>query len=99
MSEPARHRSPVPDAPAPRRLRVCTLDVVPDVSGALMLADSAILVVSDLHFEKGSAFAARGLRYNQFHTTALCSPTRASLLTGRNHHSVHMGGITEIKKK
>ena len=40
--------------------------------------------------------AARGLRYNQFHTTALCSPTRAALLTGRNHHSVHMGGITEI---
>ena len=40
--------------------------------------------------------AQRGLRFNQFHTTALCSPTRASLLTGRNHHSVHMGGITEI---
>ncbi|MFT6015065.1 MAG: arylsulfatase A-like enzyme, partial [Candidatus Azotimanducaceae bacterium] len=40
--------------------------------------------------------AAAGLSYNQFHTTALCSPTRASLLTGRNHHSVHMGGITEI---
>lgn len=40
--------------------------------------------------------AAHGLSYNQFHTTALCSPTRASLLTGRNHHSVHMGGITEI---
>jgi len=40
--------------------------------------------------------AASGLKYNQFHTTALCSPTRASLLTGRNHHSVHMGGITEI---
>ena len=40
--------------------------------------------------------ASRGLKYNQFHTTALCSPTRASLLTGRNHHSVHMGGITEI---
>ncbi|NBY62508.1 MAG: arylsulfatase, partial [Actinobacteria bacterium] len=37
-----------------------------------------------------------GLIYNQFHTTALCSPTRAALLTGRNHHSVHMGGITEI---
>ena len=30
--------------------------------------------------------AAAGLKYNQFHTTALCSPTRASLLTGRNHH-------------
>jgi len=40
--------------------------------------------------------AARGVTYNQFHTTALCSPTRAALLTGRNHHSVHMGGITEI---
>ena len=40
--------------------------------------------------------ASEGLLYNQFHTTALCSPTRASLLTGRNHHSVHMGGITEI---
>ena len=40
--------------------------------------------------------ADSGLLYNQFHTTALCSPTRASLLTGRNHHRVHMGGITEI---
>lgn len=42
------------------------------------------------------AVAANGLRYNQFHTTALCSPSRAALLTGRNHHAVHMGGITEI---
>lgn len=42
------------------------------------------------------AVADAGLRYNQFHTTALCSPTRASLLTGRQHHAVHMGGITEI---
>ena len=42
------------------------------------------------------ALAQRGLRYNQFHTTALCSPTRAALLTGRNHHSAHMGAITEI---
>ncbi|MFM7891579.1 MAG: sulfatase-like hydrolase/transferase, partial [Actinomycetota bacterium] len=39
--------------------------------------------------------AREGLRFNQFHTTALCSPTRASLLTGRNHHAVHMGGIAE----
>jgi len=39
--------------------------------------------------------AAEGLRYNQFHTTALCSPTRAALLTGRNHHVAHMGGIPE----
>ena len=39
--------------------------------------------------------AATGLRYNNFHTTALCSPTRAALLTGRNHHAVGMAAITE----
>ena len=39
--------------------------------------------------------AREGLRFNQFHTTALCSPTRAAMLTGRNHHAVHMGGIAE----
>ena len=39
--------------------------------------------------------ASRGLRYTNFHTTALCSPTRSSLLTGRNHHSVGMATITE----
>ena len=39
--------------------------------------------------------AAAGLRYNRFHTTALCAPTRQALLTGRNHHSVGMGSITE----
>src|SRR4051812_15645338 len=40
--------------------------------------------------------AAGGLTFNRFHTTALCSPTRAALLTGRNHHAVGIGGITEI---
>jgi arylsulfatase A-like enzyme len=40
--------------------------------------------------------AASGLRYNQWHTTALCSPTRAALLTGRNHHEVGNGVIAEI---
>ncbi len=39
---------------------------------------------------------AEGIRYNRFHTTALCSPTRAALLTGRNHHSTSFAGITEI---
>src|SRR5271167_2231518 len=42
------------------------------------------------------ALAKDGLRYTQFHTTALCSPTREALLTGRNHHSVGMGSITEL---
>ena len=39
--------------------------------------------------------AARGLRYNNFHTTALCSPSRGALLTGRNHHSIGLAAITE----
>ncbi len=39
--------------------------------------------------------AAGGLRFNRFHTTALCAPTRQAMLTGRNHHSVGMGSITE----
>lgn len=45
------------------------------------------------NFEK---LAAGGLKYSRFHTTALCSPTRQALLTGRNHHSVGMGAITEM---
>ena len=40
--------------------------------------------------------ANAGLRYTQFHSTALCSPTRAALITGRNHHSVGFGNITEL---
>ena len=45
------------------------------------------------NFEK---LAASGLKYTRFHTTALCSPTRAALLSGRNHHTVGMGAITEF---
>jgi arylsulfatase len=67
-----------------------------------------IVLIDDAGFGASSAFggpcqtptadklATGGLRYNRFHTTALCSPTRQALLTGRNHHSVGMGGITEI---
>ena len=40
--------------------------------------------------------AAEGLRYNRFHTTALCSPSRAALISGRNHHSAAFAGITEL---
>ena len=40
--------------------------------------------------------AAEGVRFNHFHTTAVCSPTRAALLTGRNHHSAAFAGITEV---
>ena len=67
-----------------------------------------IVLIDDAGFGSSSAFggpcqtpnaeklAAGGLNYNRFHTTALCSPTRQALLTGRNHHSCGMGGITEI---
>ena len=51
---------------------------------------------SDIETPNMDRLAAGGLRYNNFHTTALCSPTRACLLTGRNHHSVGVGRITEI---
>jgi arylsulfatase len=66
-----------------------------------------VVLLDDVGFGASSAFggpvnmptaerlAANGLRYTRFHTTALCSPTRAALLTGRNHHSVGMGSITE----
>ena len=66
-----------------------------------------IVLIDDMGFGMSSAFggpihmptaerlAAAGLRYNHFHTTALCSPTRAALLTGRNHHMCNMGSITE----
>ena len=46
--------------------------------------------------QRRGAWREAGLKYNRFHTTALCAPTRQALLTGRNHHSVGMGGITEV---
>ena len=67
-----------------------------------------VIMLDDVGFGAASAFggpcetpnsdrlAEHGLRYNRFHTTALCAPTRAALLTGRNHHSVGMAAITEL---
>jgi arylsulfatase A-like enzyme len=66
-----------------------------------------IVLIDDMGFGQSSTFggplrmptvdrlAANGLRYNQFHTAALCSPTRAALLTGRNHHMNNTGSIME----
>src|SRR5436309_13826215 len=51
---------------------------------------------SDIATPTFDRLAASGLRYTNFHTTALCSPTRACVLTGRNHHRVGMGRITEL---
>jgi arylsulfatase A-like enzyme len=67
-----------------------------------------VVLLDDVGFAASSAFggpcatptaerlAGNGLKYNRFHTTALCAPTRAALLTGRNHHTVGMGVITEL---
>src|ERR1700751_2830424 len=66
------------------------------------------ILIDDAGFGSSTAFggpcktpnaerlAGGGVKYNRFHTTALCSPTRQDLLTGRNPHTVGMGGITEI---
>ncbi len=51
---------------------------------------------SDIATPNIDRLAAGGLRYNRFHVTALCSPTRASLLTGRNHHAVGVGFLVDI---
>jgi len=64
-----------------------------------------LILIDDMGFGQSSAFggpinmptvealANEALRFNQFHTTALCSPTRTALLSGRNHHMNNMGGI------
>jgi arylsulfatase A-like enzyme len=67
-----------------------------------------VILLDDVGFGASSVFggpistptaqrlADGGLKFNRFHTTALCAPTRQALLTGRNHHAVGMGAITEI---
>ncbi len=66
-----------------------------------------IVLIDDFGFGASSAFggpipmptaerlAQKGIRFNRFHTTAICAPTRAALLSGYNHHSANMGQITE----
>jgi arylsulfatase len=51
---------------------------------------------SDIDTPTFDGLAADGLRYTNFHTTALCSPTRACVLTGRNHHRVGVGRVTDL---
>jgi arylsulfatase len=84
---------------APPRFEVKAPDGAPNV---------VIVLIDDIGFGHSSAFggpismptlermAASGLKYNRFHTTALCSPTRTALLTGRNHHVNNAGAIMEV---
>jgi len=87
------------DAKAPPRFEVKAPEGAPNV---------VIVLVDDFGFGQSSAFggpiamptleklAGEGLRYNRFHTTALCSPTRTALLTGHNHHANNAGAIMEL---
>ncbi|MBW1896030.1 MAG: arylsulfatase [Deltaproteobacteria bacterium] len=71
-------------------------------------ANVVVVLIDDIGFGATTPFggaiqtptfdrlADQGLRFNQFHTTALCSPTRASLLSGRNHHAVNVGSVMEV---
>jgi arylsulfatase A-like enzyme len=87
-------------------------DSIPDFPAEIKAPKGApnilLILTDDVGFAASSSFggpiptptmdrlAQNGLRFTQFHTTALCSPTRAALLTGRNHHSVATGVIMEI---
>jgi arylsulfatase len=87
------------DAKAPPRFEVKAPQGAPNV---------VIVLIDDIGFGASSAFggpiqmptldrmASAGLRYNRFHTTALCSPTRTALLTGHNHHANNAGAVMEL---
>ena len=83
----------------------------PDIFQIKAPADApniVIVMIDDIGFGATSTFggaietptfdrlADNGLKFNQFHTTALCSPTRASLLSGRNHHKMNVGSVMEV---
>lgn len=102
---------PVPSAPFKGQIGLSAKDSVPDfpkpISAPAGAPNVVLILLDDVGFGASSTFggpietpsldslAKAGLRYTQFHTTALCSPTRAALLTGRNHHSAHTGVIME----
>ncbi len=86
-SQPAWPPQIMPPANAPNVLLILT----DDVGFAAPTTFGGVIPTPTL-----DAVAAAGLRYTTFHTTALCSPTRAALLTGRNHHEVGTGNIGEL---
>ena len=103
---------PKPEAPFKGKIGRTARDSKPDFPKGLEAPKGApnvlLILTDDVGFGASSTFggpiqtpsfqrvADSGLRYNMFHTTALCSPTRAALITGRNHHSVASGVITEM---
>ena len=86
-STPAYSADPQPPADAPNVVVI----VLDDLGFAQLGCYGSDLVTPAI-----DNLAAGGLRYNRFHVTSLCSPTRACLLTGRNHHAVGMGFLTDV---
>lgn len=107
-----RTKLPIAEPPRPtyRELDARNATAPPrfDVKAPAGAPNVVIILIDDLGFGAPSTFggpiatptldglAEQGLRYTNFHTTALCSPTRAALKSGRNHHMVNMGFITEL---
>jgi len=103
---------PIPDIPVQAEPAMHASDTTAPPIEPLRPPEGApnvlIVLIDDMGFGATSAFggpcemptldrlAANGLVYNRFHTTALCSPTRQALLTGRNHHSAEMGSVGEV---
>lgn len=86
------------NAQPPARFEVKAPDGAPNV--LIVLIDDMGFGMSEafggpIHMPTATRLANNGLRYNQFHTTALCSPTRAALMSGRNHHVTNFGSIAE----
>jgi arylsulfatase len=111
-ASPDRGALPVPDprfgGTAKRTLAGSKPDFPRAVSAPRDAPNVLLILVDDAGFGNPSTFggpcqtpnltklAERGLRYNRFHVTALCSPTRAALLAGRNHHAVGFGSVAEF---
>jgi len=111
-AQTSRETLPMPDGAFHGKVGLRPSDSVKDFPQEARAPEGApnvlLILTDDVGFGATSTFggpiptptfdrlAAAGLRYNNFHTTALCSPTRAALLTGRNHHSVATAGIMEI---
>ena len=103
---------PKPEPPFKGKIGRTAKDSTPDFPKGLKAPEGApnilLILTDDVGFGATSTFggpiqmpnfqrlADTGLRYNTFHTTALCSPTRAALITGRNHHTNASGVITEM---
>ena len=110
-AEMDRTQLPIKEPTYPHSKTLDVRDATPPPPFAVTAPEGApnvlIILIDDMGFGQSSAFggpihmptaerlASQGLRYNRFHTTALSSPTRAALLTGRNHHMCNTGSIME----